>query len=75
MAASSTALARTRTLRRATRLTPGHGGPAVRFTLLDLVRVVAEVTDDEAEVVATVRSLLESGRVRLCGTFRDDPFF
>lgn len=40
-------------------------------TLLDLVRAIGEVTDDEREVVATVRHLLLSGRVRLCGNFRD----
>jgi hypothetical protein len=39
-------------------------------TLLDLVRAIGEVTDDEREIVATVRHLLLSGRVRLCGNFR-----
>jgi len=39
-------------------------------TLLDLVRAIGEVTDDEREIVATVRLLLASGRVRLCGNFR-----
>jgi hypothetical protein len=77
--APPTALARTtrkaRPARRGPeRLLPGHSRPAVRFTLLELVRVVSEVTDDETEVVATVQHLLASGRVRLCGSFRDDPF-
>ena len=40
-------------------------------TLLELVRAVSEVTDDEREVVATVRHMLLSGRVRLCGNFRN----
>ena len=43
------------------------------FTLLDLVQAVCEVTTDDREVVATVRHLLRSGRVRLCGNFRDAP--
>ncbi len=42
-------------------------------TLLELVRAVGETTDDDAEVVATVRHLLSSGQVRLCGSFRDLP--
>ncbi|MBW2232452.1 MAG: hypothetical protein JRH17_18850, partial [Deltaproteobacteria bacterium] len=32
-----------------------------------------EVTDDDREVVATVLHMLASGRVRLCGNFRDEP--
>lgn len=43
----------------------------VETTLLDLVAVVGEVTDDEREVVATVLHLLRTGRVRLVGNFRD----
>jgi len=42
-------------------------------TLLDLVRAIGEVTDDEREIVATVLHLLHSGRVRLCGNFRSAP--
>ena len=42
-------------------------------TLLALVRAVSESADDDAEVVATVRHLLSSGQVRLCGSFRDLP--
>lgn len=43
-------------------------------TLLELVNAVCEVTDDEAEVVATVHHMLETGHVRLCGSFRGvDP--
>ena len=40
-------------------------------TLLELVRVLGEITEDDREVVATVLSLLRSGQVRLCGNFRD----
>jgi hypothetical protein len=43
------------------------------LTLLELVRAVSEVTDDEREVVATVLYLLRSGHVRLCGNFRNVP--
>jgi hypothetical protein len=42
-------------------------------TLLELVQAVGEVTDDDREVVAAVIHLLESGQVRLCGNFRDEP--
>lgn len=38
-------------------------------TLLDLLWSVNEVTEDEREAVATVASLINSGRVRLCGNF------
>jgi hypothetical protein len=49
--------------------------PAVpAWTLLDLVRAVAEATDDEGEVVATVLHLLRSGSVRLAGSFRGGRF-
>lgn len=44
------------------------------WTLLDLVRAVAEATEDEGEVVATVLHLLRSGSVRLTGTFRGERF-
>ena len=39
-------------------------------TLLELVRALGEVTDNDREVVATVVHLLRSGRVRLRGNFR-----
>ena len=38
-------------------------------TLLELVKRVNEVTDDDNEVVAAVVHLVNSGRVRLRGTF------
>ncbi len=43
------------------------------LTLLELVRSVCEVTSDDREVVATVRHMLLSGRVRLTGNFRAQP--
>ena len=46
-------------------------GEVIDTTLLELVKAVSEVTDDEREVVATVTQLLRSGRVRLVGNFRD----
>lgn len=41
-----------------------------QMTLLELVQTICDVTDDDREVIATVRHLLGSGRVRLCGNFR-----
>lgn len=43
------------------------------FTLLELVQAICEVTGDDREVVATVRHMLCSGRVRLIGNFRSQP--
>jgi hypothetical protein len=40
-------------------------------TLLELVRVLSEITDDEHEVVATAIHMICSGSVRLIGNFRD----
>ncbi len=42
---------------------------ALECTLLELVKRVNEVTDDEHEVVVAVVHLVNSGRVRLCGNF------
>src|SRR5262247_4022757 len=39
-------------------------------TLLELVNAVSEHAQSDAEVIATVVYLVNSGRVRLCGTFR-----
>lgn len=36
-----------------------------RMTLLELVAVVDEVAEDEAEVLATLRYMLDSGHVRV----------
>jgi hypothetical protein len=40
-------------------------------TLLELIQVVNESTQNDDEVVATVAYLINSGRVRLCGTFAE----
>lgn len=52
---------------------PTRGTVTIETTLLELVRAVSETTDDDQEVVATISHILRSGRVRLCGTFRDEP--
>lgn len=46
-----------------------------RLTLLDLVAAVAEFATSDAEVVAVVRHLISSGRVRLVGQFRARHLF
>ena len=38
-------------------------------TLLELIQLVSESARNDDEVVATVAYLINSGRVRLCGTF------
>ena len=45
----------------------------VSTTLLDLVRVLGEITDDESEIVATATHMLRTGSVTLTGSFRDTP--
>ena len=45
----------------------------LRVTLLELVGAVCDVTSTDAEVVATVINMIETGRVRLSGSFRDIP--
>lgn len=47
---------------------------ARNVTLLELVEAVGEYAQTEAEVIATVVYLVNSGRVRLCGTFRSARF-
>jgi hypothetical protein len=47
---------------------------AIRTTLLELVQVVSEFADNEAEVVATVVHMVNGGEVELCGTFRGQRF-
>jgi len=42
-------------------------------TLLELVRAISEVTDDDREIVAAVRHLLGTGLVRLGGNFCGVP--
>ena len=41
----------------------------VKSTLLDLVRTLNSFIDNDQEVVALVTYLVNSGRVRLCGSF------
>jgi hypothetical protein len=43
------------------------------LTLLELVEAVADVTNDEAEIIATVFHMLQSGSVKLVGNFRNEP--
>jgi hypothetical protein len=43
-------------------------------TLLDLVTAVSRSAASEAEVIATVVSLVNSGEVTLCGNFRGARF-
>ena len=40
-----------------------------RSTLLDLVQAVTAYANSDTEIVATVAYLINTGRVRLCGTF------
>lgn len=49
----------------------GYPPPPIHTTLLDLVRAVNEVTDDEQLVIATVVQLVNSGQARLIGTFKN----
>ena len=42
-------------------------------TLLELVQAICDETNEDREVVETVRHLLNSGQVRLCGNFRYVP--
>ena len=44
------------------------------FTLLDLLNAVSSQTDSDAEVVATIVHLVNSGIVRLGGSFRGARF-
>jgi hypothetical protein len=43
-------------------------------TLLDLVKAVSEYAATDAEVVATVVHMVNSGMVTLCGNFRGARF-
>jgi hypothetical protein len=42
-------------------------------TLLELIEAVSQVSETEQEVLATVTYMLNSGRVRLSGNFRNTP--
>jgi hypothetical protein len=43
-------------------------------TLLDLVSAVADYSQSEAELIATVVYMVNEGHVRLCGTFKGSRF-
>jgi hypothetical protein len=45
-----------------------------RSTLLDLVNAVSTFAESDAEVIATVVYLVNSGRVTLCGNFKGARF-
>jgi len=47
---------------------------ALNMTLLDLVNAVSENAASEAELIATVVCMVNSGRVRLCGNFAGARF-
>jgi len=60
-------------MRAALQYTSCAPGEARKATLLELVTAISETTEDDQEVVRTVLHLLETGRVRLCGNFRNRP--
>ena len=60
-------------MRAALQYTSSPPGEARKATLLELVTAISETTEDDQEVVRTVLHLLETGRVRLCGNFRNRP--
>jgi hypothetical protein len=60
-------------MRASLRTTSSPPGEARKATLLELVTAIGETTEDDQEVVRTVLHLLETGRVRLCGNFRNRP--
>ena len=60
-------------MRAALQYTSSPPGEARKATLLELVNAISETTEDDQEVVRTVLHLLETGRVRLCGNFRNHP--
>ena len=47
---------------------------AQNMTLLDLVNAVSDHARSEAEVIATVVYMVNSGAVRLCGNFKGARF-
>jgi len=47
---------------------------ARQTTLLELVKAVSEFASTDAEVVATVVYMVNSGTVQLCGNFRGARF-
>ena len=49
------------------------GDESQPVTLLELVEAVSDFSESEQEVLATVIYMLNSGCVRLYGSFRDTP--
>jgi hypothetical protein len=47
---------------------------ALNMTLLDLVNAVSEHAASEAELIATVVYMVNSGQVQLCGNFKGARF-
>ncbi len=52
---------------------PEPSAEPMPVTLLEIVRAIGEVTEDDREVVATVLHLLSTGQIRLSGNFRGSP--
>jgi hypothetical protein len=52
---------------------PQETEKGVETTLLELVRALSDITDNEVEILATAVHMLRSGTVRLTGSFRDAP--
>lgn len=46
----------------------------IDMTLLELVNAVADYAPSDAEVIATVVHMVNSGAVRLCGNFKGARF-
>ena len=42
---------------------------SIKTTLLDLVQAINDLAASDAETVATIAYLVNSGKVRLCGNF------
>jgi hypothetical protein len=51
---------------------PARGDPpAIRTTLLDLVRLLSGLTDSEEQTLRMARALLATRKVQLTGSFKD----
>lgn len=53
--------------------TPAGENEVINVTLLELVKAVTEVSENESEVIATVAHMLESGSVSLTGFMPEEP--